>query len=161
MPRATSALSPELHDKLTAELEQLLDERDDVDSRRRAVGKLLRGELERIADGIARVRMRLKGIEGAQIEIPGTEIGERKRDPAVLEVLAAARRVRDAEEDPEEAHPGTRVVYHAGTKAEHGEWLDPEKLVGTREEAVERHHRGPGRPKKPKHAAQPEAEEQP
>src|SRR3990172_12284636 len=114
MARA-AALSPDLHDKLTAELEQLLDERDDVDSRRRAVSKLLRGELERIADGIARVRMRLKGIEGAQIEIPGTELGERKRDPAVLEVLAAARRVRDAEEAFEEAHPGhsgTRVVAH-------------------------------------------------
>ncbi len=143
------ALSPDLHDELTAELEQLLDERDDVDSRRRAISKLLRGELERIADGIARVRMRLKGIEGAQIEIPGTELGERRRDPAVLEILAAARRVRDAEEPPDDAEL-------AADAARERVRFDEGRAMRDVKEAL---HRAPGRPKKGKAAAEPEAEE--
>ena len=98
MARA-AALSPDLHDKLTAELEQLLDEKDDLESKAKAVRKAFRGEIEVVADSIARVRLRLKGVASLQTEIPGTEVGERKRNPAVLEILAAARRVRDEEED--------------------------------------------------------------
>lgn len=89
-------LAPDLHEKLALQLEQLLDERDDVDSRRRAISKMLRGELERIADNVARVRQRLKGVITEQADLPGTEVGDRKRDPGVLEILHAARRVRDA-----------------------------------------------------------------
>jgi len=184
-----TTLSPELHAELSAELESLLDERDDLESHARAVRKAFRGELEVIADSIARTRLRLKGATGLQTEIPGTEIGQRKRNPAVLEILAAAKRVRDAEEDIdrrglEAAFPDAeveKVTLHRGTKAELDrklhELVHPDKHVGTdgREGAPrasgalihpgpagwhERdHHRGPGRPKKARSAPEPEAEE--
>ncbi len=87
------AISPELHEEMAAQLEKLLDDQDDVREKRVRISKALGGELKIIAGAITRTRRVLKGLESPQQEIPGTEVGERRRDPAVLEILQAATRV--------------------------------------------------------------------
>lgn len=90
------SISPELHEEFSEKLEQLLDEHDEISEKRSRISKALGGELKIIARGIAHVRRVLKGLDGPQEEIPGTEVGERRRDPGLEQILKAAERVRDA-----------------------------------------------------------------
>jgi hypothetical protein len=103
MPRSSS-ISPELHEEMSAKLEQLLDEYDDVKETKGRVSRALGGELKIIGNNIARVRRILKGIESPQTTIPGTDLGERRRDEGVLAILQAAKGVaaRAEEEAPRE-----------------------------------------------------------
>jgi hypothetical protein len=111
-------ISRTLHDEFTAKLEALLDERDDVADKRRRISKALRGEVTGLDEQIAHVRRVLKGVDLPQLDIPGTEIGERKRDSILRRILDAAARIRDEKiEDAER------------TKAEAKEDPAPEKAA--------------------------------
>lgn len=88
-------ISRVLHDEFTAKLEAFLDERDDVADKRRRISKALRGEVHGLDEQIAHVRRVLKGVDTPQIEMPGMELGERKRDSIIMRILAAAERIKD------------------------------------------------------------------
>ncbi len=113
---AKSKLSPALHEEFNEKLGQLLDDQDDVREKKARITKALGGELKIIADAIARTRRVLKGIESPQEEIPGTEVGERKRDPVVYRLLEAADRLSRAKEQVKTAHPGATAEARVGGK---------------------------------------------
>jgi hypothetical protein len=120
-------ISRTLHDEFTAKLEALLDERDDVADKRRRISKALRGEVTGLDEQIAHVRRVLKGVDLPQLDIPGTEIGERKRDSILRRILDAAARIRDEK------------IEEAGrTKAEAKEDPAPEKAAPEKNGAAQK-----------------------
>ncbi len=94
----SSRLPPAVHDKLTEQLEKLLDEDEDLRAKKKRITKALNDEIGLVDDAIYQTRLRLKGLGGDQSEIPGTETGTRKRDPVLVRVLKAAESL------PEEEH---------------------------------------------------------
>lgn len=137
-------ISRELYEELSRHQDALEDELETLSAASHAVASALRSERSAVLAEIATLRRRKRGGEGSQLEIDGMEVGERRRDPLVLEIL--------------------RLTSPAGTpKNGKAKQIDLEKLVGTREEclarAEKRHHRGPGRPKKTKGKAAAEESE--
>ncbi len=104
MPR-NSRLPPAVHDRLTEQLEKLLDEEEDLQGKKKRITKALNDELGVVADSIYQTRLRLKGLGADQTEIPGTETGVRKRNPALVQVLKAADGFREEPEDDEPEDP--------------------------------------------------------
>ncbi len=100
----SSRLPPAVHDKLTEQLEKLLDDEEDLRGKKKRITKALNDEIGLVEDGIYQTRLRLKGLGGEQAEIPGTESGTRKRNPVLVQVLKAADGFREEPEDesPEE-----------------------------------------------------------
>lgn len=99
-----SRLPPAVHDRLTEQLEKLLDEEEDLRGKKKRITKALNDEIGLVEDSIYQTRLRLKGLGGEQAEIPGTETGTRKRNPVLVQVLKAADGFREEpeDEDPEE-----------------------------------------------------------
>lgn len=91
---AKHAISEALYEELTEKLDGLMDERDDVAEKKARVTKALGGEIKSLDTDIRRIRRQRKGFDLPQTEIPGTEVGQRRRDPAVLEILRQAAMVR-------------------------------------------------------------------
>lgn len=104
----SSRLPPAVHDRLTEQLEKLLDEEEDLRGKKKRITKritkALNDEIGLVEDSIYQTRLRLKGLGGEQAEIPGTETGTRKRNPVLVQVLKAADGFREepGDEDPEE-----------------------------------------------------------
>jgi hypothetical protein len=121
-----ASLSPQLHADLTARLEQLLDQADDLRSAKASLGRALGAELWVVQSQIATVRAQLKGQDAPQLSIPGAEVGDHRADPVVARLLALAGKVREPAPAPAKAKAPPKK-----------EPLDD--LVGTREEAVKRH----------------------
>lgn len=90
MKNRAPKLSPKLEAELRDKLEDLLDEHDDVATKKKRVAKALKGHLSILDDSISLVRRQLKGQDLDQLEIAGTEVPEPSRDPAVLEILKLA-----------------------------------------------------------------------
>lgn len=102
MPKKNGSISPELHEEYARRLEDLLDERDDLEAKRQSISKALKGEIAFLDDSILHVRRVLKGLDAPQRELPGMEgVAERRVDPGVAAILKAAQRVRDREEPGE------------------------------------------------------------
>ena len=101
MPRR-SPLPRELFEEYSEKLEALLDERDDVAEKRRSISKALKGELSILDGRVSHVRRVLKGHEAPQLEIPGTEIGEWKRDSIIERILGWAAKIKQ-QRDHEDA----------------------------------------------------------
>lgn len=89
MPRSL-AVSAALHEELTVNLEDLLDEQEDMKSKKALINRAINVELNTVAEAIYTVRRRLKGMDLEQTEIPGTETIHRKRDAAVIAILKSA-----------------------------------------------------------------------
>jgi hypothetical protein len=87
---AKHAISSELYDQLTEKLDEAMDERDDVAEKKGRVTRARGGELKVLDNQVKRLRRQRKGLESLQEEIPGTEAGERRIDPAVTLLLRAA-----------------------------------------------------------------------
>lgn len=101
------AISAALYEELTDKLDQAMDERDDVAEKKGRVTRALGGHLKVLDNQIARLRRQRKGLESPQQEIPGTEAGEQKRDPAVEILLRAAEGLPEkSEKEPVPAEPG-------------------------------------------------------
>ena len=97
MPRAT--LSKGLREEYSEKLQDTLDELDVAREKRRTITKALKGHEELLEQAIYTLRRRLKGLDLEQTEIPGTEAGEPRRDPAVQRILDAAAGIADREQD--------------------------------------------------------------
>lgn len=90
MAKHKAKLSPKLEEELRDDLERLLDERDDVDGKRKRVAKAIRLQLDTLDGSIILIRRQLKGQSLDQAVIPGTELPDPKRDPKVIEILRLA-----------------------------------------------------------------------
>ncbi len=110
MSKKLAKLSPKLETELRDKLEDLLDEHDDVDDKKRRVSKALKGHLSILDDSISLVRRQLKGRDLDQLEIPGTSLPEPAKDPVVAEILklaggivpTASKDEGDQEDQPEQ-----------------------------------------------------------
>lgn len=101
MPR-TPVVSPKVHEELTLTLEQLLDEQDDLKSKKALISRAINVEIKTVGECLRDVRDRLKGREVEQVEIPGTEVVQRRRDRVVTQILKAATKLIADEEEREE-----------------------------------------------------------
>jgi hypothetical protein len=128
-------ISPALHAQLTEKLEQLLDQQDDVASKKKTIVDAIKGQQKKIALGVSQTRRRLKGIDLEQTDIPGTEIAELGVDPVVEEILrqaGALKVVKDEEgssplkwaenDDEHTAEPEDGVVYHVARFTPGDDW---------------------------------------
>jgi hypothetical protein len=106
-------ISRELDDEYTGKLRQLLDEEEDVSGKKRRIDKALNGELAIIAKEIKRTRRILDGAESPQEEIPGTELGERRRDQSVVAILDAAAGIALREAKPKKGEDPRRAELEA------------------------------------------------
>lgn len=100
-----SRLPPAVHDRLTEQLEKLLDDEEDLRGKKKRISKALNDEIGLVEDSIYQTRLRLKGLGGDQSEIPGTETGTRKRNPVLVQVLKAADGFREEPDDGEPEEP--------------------------------------------------------
>lgn len=107
MPRSL-AVSAALHEELTVSLEDLLDEHDMLLSAKALLVRLVNKDMKTTQEAIFTVRQRLKGVDGEQAEIPGTEGIRTYRDPALGEVLRIIKPAVEAERRAEEARKAAK-----------------------------------------------------
>lgn len=100
MPRSL-AVSAALHEELTVNLEDLLDERDLLSSAKALLVRSVNKELKTTSEAIYTVRRRLKGTDLEQTEIPGTETVRAHRDSALAEILRLLNPMLEAEREAE------------------------------------------------------------
>lgn len=154
-------LSPHLHEKYTKDLLATMRRIDNLEAEKKEctsfIGDVIKTEKSRETV----LRDLLEGRVSEQVALPGLEapearereIGARLRlavdkvellchvDAEVRDLGAAVDRVRNSTADIEKAHPGAKACLR---------FVDPDKLVGTREEAVARHEVKRSRSPKPK-----------
>ncbi len=83
-------LSPTLEADLRDRLEELLDQEDDVSSKRKRLSQMLGNHVKTIKASVFHVRRQLKGLDLDQLEIPGTTLPEPEKDGLLQEVLRVA-----------------------------------------------------------------------
>ncbi len=119
---ARPSLSPKLREEYSEKLQDTLDELDVAREKRRTITKALKGHEELLDQAIYTLRRRLKGLDLEQTELPGTEAGEPKRDPLVMQILKAAgevaeRKEKELEDLDEEDEPNEKPTARGSKKA--------------------------------------------
>lgn len=95
-------LSPTLEADLRDRLEELLDQEDDVSSKRKRLSQMLGNHVKTIKASVFHVRRQLKGLDLDQLEIPGTTLPEPEKDGLLQEVLRVAGLVPATKAEPED-----------------------------------------------------------
>ena len=120
-------ISDELYLALSDELDVQMDELDLVSEVRSRISSLFKDFEKVLKARIRALRLKRAGKMGAQPELPGTEKGGPRRDPAIQVILDAAEGVP------------SKLPKAAAPEKPTGKGVDLERLVGSREEAAAAH----------------------